>query len=207
GVAAVALTYVIVRPRFGPLAALSATALFATAPWAVLYSRKIWPQDLLPIVCVLLLGSLFRVLERTRSRAVLFVPVLLCLTFQLHFSAVALIVPTAGVVLYRARRVNWPALGAGVVIAALLLAPYAYHELTHRLEDVRLLATAGSSPTRASAVLTAFRWMVWLVGALGWGYMTGSSDDAFASYGGWQVTLGKVVSAPAAALLLGSALY
>src|SRR5262245_58005552 len=53
-VAAVALTYAVLRPRFGALAALAASALFATAPWAVLAGRKLWAQNLLPLVCVLL---------------------------------------------------------------------------------------------------------------------------------------------------------
>jgi uncharacterized membrane protein len=38
-VAAIALTYVVVRPRFGGAVALVTTAFFATAPWAVFYGR------------------------------------------------------------------------------------------------------------------------------------------------------------------------
>src|SRR5206468_10850527 len=75
-VVAVALTYVVLRPRFGALAALTAAALFATAPWAVLYGRKIWAQDALPVFTVSLLWSLFVVLERPRTRLVALVPVL-----------------------------------------------------------------------------------------------------------------------------------
>ena len=69
-VAAVILTYFVLRPRFGALVALGTTALFATAPWAVLYGRKLWGQSLLPIAAVLLLWSMFAVLERPRTRAV-----------------------------------------------------------------------------------------------------------------------------------------
>ena len=98
---AVGLTYVVLRPRFGALAAVAATTLFATAPWAALYSRKIWSQDVLPLLTVTLLWSLFLVLERRRSIAVFFVPVLLCLAFQLDFAALALVVPAAVVLLYR----------------------------------------------------------------------------------------------------------
>ena len=106
-VVAVALTYIVLRPRFGLLAALSASAYLATAPWAVLYGRKIWAQDALPIIDVLLLWCLLIVLERHRARAVLLVPVLVCLAFQLNFSALALVGPVAVVLAYRAREVDW----------------------------------------------------------------------------------------------------
>src|SRR5881398_1463606 len=46
-VVAIALTYVIVRPRFGGVVALVTAALFATGPWAVLYGRHLWQQDYL----------------------------------------------------------------------------------------------------------------------------------------------------------------
>ena len=72
-VAAVTLTYFVLRPRFGSLVALGAAALFATAPWAVLFGRKVWGQNVLPVVSVGLLWSLFAVLEHRRSRAVAFV--------------------------------------------------------------------------------------------------------------------------------------
>ena len=55
----VALTFIVIRPRFGAFAALSAAALFACSPWAVLYTRKIWAQDLLPVFLVMLLQVLF----------------------------------------------------------------------------------------------------------------------------------------------------
>jgi len=58
-VVAVALLYFVLRRRFGGLAALTAAALLATAPWAVLYGRKLWAQDFLPVVTVGLLWSLF----------------------------------------------------------------------------------------------------------------------------------------------------
>ena len=51
-VVAVALTYVVVRRRFGDTVALITTALFATAPWAVLYGRHLWQQDYLPLFTV-----------------------------------------------------------------------------------------------------------------------------------------------------------
>src|SRR5690242_15879945 len=115
-VIAIALTYVIVRPRFGGTVALVTTALFATAPWAVLYGRHLWQQDYLPIVTVGLLWSLFVVLERDRTRVALLVPLLFVTAFQLNLSSVALIIPIGALLAYRARDVNWGAVVVGTVI-------------------------------------------------------------------------------------------
>src|SRR5262245_6126572 len=119
-VVAVGLTYAIVRPRFGVLAAGTAALLLATAPWAVLAGRKIWAQNVLPLVAVGLLWMLFLVLERRRTRLVALVPILLCVAFQLNFSATVLVVPAAAVLAYRAREVAWPAVAAGVGGAVVL---------------------------------------------------------------------------------------
>ena len=58
-VVAVALCYGLSRKMFAPLgerawlAALIAALLFAVAPWAVIHSRKVWAQDLLPFFVML----------------------------------------------------------------------------------------------------------------------------------------------------------
>ena len=205
-VIAAALTYIVLRPRFGTLASLTATALFATAPWAVLYGRKIWAQDTLPIVCVALLWSLLVVLEKPRSRAVLLVPVFVCLAFQLNFSAIALLVPAVAVVLYRARELDWRALAVGVGVAALLLGPWLGHEAAHGFKDVGQLLTEGRGSRGANPIGSgsgrAIRQTLDILGAWNWNYELGGSHAAFAAQGGWAWTYARWASGVTAALLL-----
>jgi hypothetical protein len=209
-VTAVALTYVVLRPRFGSLVALTTAAYFATAPWAVLYGRKIWAQDALPIVDVLLLWCLLLALERQRSRAVLFVPVLFCLAFQLNFSAVALLVPVSVVLAYRIREVDWMWFLAGFGCASLLLAPWLAHEATHGFTDVgRLLSEGrgnrGSAPLGAGTV-EAMRQTIDLLGAWNWEYVVGQSRSGLVADAGWAWTWGRWASALTAALLVAGSL-
>ena len=204
-VIAIGLTYVVLRPRFGALAALGSAALFATAPWAVLFGRKTWAQDLLPIFTVLLLWCMFLVLERPRSRAVLLVPVLLCLVFQLNFSALALAVPCAILLLYRAREIHVLALVTGVGVAVLLLAPWLGHEATHGFEDARRVfgvgkGGAGSFPGTGTAY-AAWRTLR-VTGATGWDYVSGSSIGLVRSEMGAGWTLGMLASLASGLLLL-----
>src|SRR5262249_50091222 len=140
---AVALTYFVLRPRFGALAGLTAAALLATAPWAVLYGRKLWAQDFLPVVTIALLWSLFVVLERRPTRWVLLVPLLFSLAVELNFSALALVVPVVLVVLYRWGRLHWPAFFLGVVVSLVPLAPWLAHNARHHFRDVVKLAEEG----------------------------------------------------------------
>jgi 4-amino-4-deoxy-L-arabinose transferase-like glycosyltransferase len=204
-VIAVALTYVVLRPRFGAFVALAAAALFATSPWAVLYGRKIWAQDLLPVVTVSLLGSLFLVLERPRSRVVLLVPVLLCVTFQLSFSALALVVPASVLLAYRGRDVHWRAFAAGMGVAVLLLLPWLGHEARHGFEDVVDIVSTGRGGSGSSVVgagsIEAARQTARVLGAFGWHYLLGGSQTLFVTDAGWAWTLGRAASLLAVALL------
>jgi hypothetical protein len=195
----------VLRPRFGRFVALAASALFATAPWAVLYGRKIWPQDALPVFTASLLWVLFLVLERTRSRAALLVPPLLCICFQLNISALALVLPAGVLVAYRARDVNWRALGAGIGVAAVLLAPWLAHETTHGFKDAYGVLTEGRGNRGSSRIgsgsVRAIRETIHISGASHWDYVTGPSRTTFADDAGWAWRGSRIANALTAALL------
>jgi 4-amino-4-deoxy-L-arabinose transferase-like glycosyltransferase len=195
-VVAVVLLYFVLRRRFGGLAALTAAALLATAPWAVLYGRKLWAQDFLPIVTVGLLWSLFVLLERSRSRWVLLVPLLFSLAVQLNFSALALVVPVVVVVAYRWRHVHWPAFLIGIAVSLVLLGPWLAHNAKHRFTDFVKLAKegrgSGGSSTPGEGLVEAVRQTVHLASAEGWSFVTGASQKLFADEAGASWTLGRI---------------
>ncbi|HET8529328.1 MAG TPA: glycosyltransferase family 39 protein [Gaiellaceae bacterium] len=197
-VVAIALTYVVVRPRFGGMVALVASALFATAPWAVLYGRHLWQQDYLPVVTVLLLWSLFAVLERPRTRAAFLVPVLGSVAVQLNLSAVALAVPIVALLVYRARSVHRSALVLGVVAGLLLLAPWLAHNAKHGFHDFSLIADNGRGHGGAAGTGTieAIRQTVNLVSAEGWGFVVGSQHQP-----GAADTVGRIAGIATVVLL------
>ncbi|GIK65091.1 MAG: hypothetical protein BroJett018_28850 [Chloroflexota bacterium] len=126
-VLAVALTWRVARRYFGAEAALVAGCLYAVSPWAVIYSRKIWAQDMLPpFVLVTLLTGLLGLIEMNPKRWAQFwhLP-LLAITAQIHFAAVILApisLLMVGVGWRRIRREFW----FGLVGAVLLCMPFAY---------------------------------------------------------------------------------
>lgn len=143
-VLAVGMTFVLARRRFGEATAVAAALLFACAPWAVLYGRKLWAQDVLPPVCAALLWACVRFWERPNTRAVALLPVLLCALFQLHYSAVGMIAMSAVMLLTGLRRVHVRALVFGVFAAGLMLAPYLAFQVEHDYSDLRGLANMAS---------------------------------------------------------------
>jgi 4-amino-4-deoxy-L-arabinose transferase-like glycosyltransferase len=128
-VMAVGLTWWLARRCFGARAGLLAAALYAASPWGVIYSRKIWAQDLLPpFVLLTVITGLLGFVEgkggkgRWRYQVAHFA--LLALTVQIHLSALALIPLTVALLVVGRTRIDrrsW----LGVGLAALTLVPFA----------------------------------------------------------------------------------
>jgi 4-amino-4-deoxy-L-arabinose transferase-like glycosyltransferase len=183
-VIAIALAYLVLRPRFGRAVAFITIALFATAPWAVFFSRILFQQDLLPVVTVSLLWALFVVLERDRTRVALLVPVLFVVAISLNLSAVSLILPIGALLAYRARDVNWRAVIAGAAIGVLLLSTWLAHNVKHGFRDFNLVLNngRGHGGTAGTGTIEAIRRTIDLVSAEGWSFVTGAHHESGAAW-------------------------
>ena len=129
----VALLWLLARQFGGARIALIAGLLYAVNPWAILFSRKIWAQELhTPIVLfgllLLLHGFHQSRAERPRTRSValaqcLSLPVLL-FAFQFHFAALPLLVLAPAAVWNGRERIHFRALIAGLILSLLVISPY-----------------------------------------------------------------------------------
>jgi 4-amino-4-deoxy-L-arabinose transferase-like glycosyltransferase len=198
-VVAIALAYVVIRPRFGGAVALITAALFATAPWAVVFGRLLFQQDYLPVVTVSLLWTLFIVLERDRTRVALLVPVLFVIAISLNLSAVSLILPIGALIAYRARDVNWRAVIAGTAIGVVLLGSWLAHNAKHGFRDFSLILNngRGHGGTAGTGTVEAIRRTIDLVSAEGWSFVTGAHHQSGAAW-----TLGRAAGIVVIVLLV-----
>ena len=198
-VVAIALAYVVIRPRFGGRVALITIALFATAPWAVVFGRMLFQQDYLPVVTVSLLWSLFVVLERDRTRVALLVPVLFVIAISLNLSAVSLILPIGALIAYRARDVNWRAVIAGAAVGVVLLGSWLAHNAKHGFRDFSLIVNngRGDGGTAGTGTIEAVRRTIDLVSAEGWSFVTGAHHQSGAAW-----TLGRTAGIVVIVLLV-----
>jgi 4-amino-4-deoxy-L-arabinose transferase-like glycosyltransferase len=128
-VVAVWLCYVAGRRYFSTFVGLTSAGLFALSPWAIVYSRKIWAQDLIPICAALFLIALHEFLVKRRPRAVVWLILIVGIAIEFHFSAgvLALVTVAAFVMGRDVLRLRYVAIGLGAV--ALLYAPFLWHVL------------------------------------------------------------------------------
>lgn len=131
-VLAVALVWRLARRYLGAWPALLAALLYAASPWAVLYSRKIWAQNLLPpFVVVLVYTGLRGFLDAGPSTGL--APskgqyqvahlALLALTVQIHMAAVSLVPLTVVMLVVGRKRIDrrfW----IGAALGVLTLVPF-----------------------------------------------------------------------------------
>lgn len=184
-IVAVALVWRLTRRYFGPQAAVMAALLFATSPWAALYARKIWAQDLLPpFVLLTAFTGILGFLEGKRWAQLFHLP-LLALTVQIHFGAISW-VPISAVLILLGWR-NWSRwLWAGVALAVLLSLPYLYGLYDADLLSLSALreslsqSSEGTPPRERHFETTAFD-HAWLV-VSGRDIHALAGEDAFQDY-------------------------
>lgn len=122
-VIAVALTWRLARRYYGWRAAVVAGLLYAVSPWGILYSRKIWAQDLLPpFVVATVLTGLLGFGEGKRWARWVHWP-LLALTVQIHYAAFILIPLSLLMLALWHEQIRWRELALGLGLAALIAIP------------------------------------------------------------------------------------
>ena len=124
GLAAVVATWWIGRKYYGPLTGLVAAALFATAPWAVIYSRKIWAQDFVPVFATATMWAVHALILGKKPKAVFWVLCLPLCVIQIHYSGFALTATAVAILLLLRPKIDWRLAIAGVALAMALAVPY-----------------------------------------------------------------------------------
>jgi len=124
GTLAVAGVWWLARKAWGAWSGLSASLLFAASPYAVLYSRAIWSQDLLPPLAVLWAVAGVLGISKQKTWALVLHICLAGLASQVHYAGIALIPATIWLIIrYRLWR-RWQALLIGGTVAALCALPF-----------------------------------------------------------------------------------
>jgi 4-amino-4-deoxy-L-arabinose transferase-like glycosyltransferase len=120
----VVLLYLLARRWFGWQGAFAAGMIYAVSPWAVIYSRKIWAQNMHTpfILLALLLGDIgFR--EGRRWAQVLALPVLV-FGLQMHYAAWTLLPIVMWWLWTGRKRLSRGALIASIILAVLVMLPF-----------------------------------------------------------------------------------
>ncbi|MFC2052920.1 glycosyltransferase family 39 protein [Chloroflexota bacterium] len=173
----VVLCFVLVRRFVSRSAALVAAALYAVSPWQVLFSRKIWTQNLFPSFVLLFLLLLFESVYRKRPHLIIFALGLLAIIIQLHLSAIYLVPFTFLFFIWHRQNISLRYIGFGIALASLLFLPYIIDIIYSNFEAIRIAFDQASKPfvLRPRGITLPFQ----LVTTNGFEYSLGTSYEEF----------------------------
>lgn len=157
---AVLACYWLVRRYWGSMAAIASTLLFAVSPWAIMFSRKIWAQNLLPIFVMLWVIGLALSLVDRKPRFMWLALVALAVAVQIHLSALALIPATLIILIVFWRRISWKDLLIGAGLALLTAVPFLIYLSQQRTLISEGLAKAGGEVVGFSIDALKFAHMI-----------------------------------------------
>ena len=176
-VGAVLGCYLLTREYLGEKAGLIATLLFAVSPWAVFYSRKIWAQDLLPPFVGLFFAAVFSTIVKRKPRQLILVFLWLACLIQLHLSALAFIPLVVLLCLAFRSRISLIPLLAGLLVFALIFAPYIYYDATHDWINLRTFIEVSRGP--AAFDLKSAQYATQIISGQGYQALAGASFERF----------------------------
>ncbi|HET7091720.1 MAG TPA: hypothetical protein VFL17_24065 [Anaerolineae bacterium] len=128
-------------------AAFLATLLFAVAPWAVIHSRKIWAQNLLPPLALVWAWAGWLAFVRRRPRALIGHWLALAACIHVHYSGLWLLPVTLAWMIVFARRLKWRSALAAVALFAATFAPFVVADALNGAPNLnRLLLVAQGAP-------------------------------------------------------------
>lgn len=126
----VSVFFLLVKKYYGQLTAIFTSLLLAFSPWGVLFSRKIWAQDLIFLLLIPFFWLLHELILKKNTKVVLPLFMLLALLTQLHGSGLFLSVITVLIFLVFRVRVNLKKAGLGILIGLIPAIPYIIFQIS-----------------------------------------------------------------------------
>jgi hypothetical protein len=145
GLAAVVATWWIGRKYYGSVSGLVAAALFASGPWAVIYSRKIWAQDFVPVLATGTMWAAHSLILGKNPKAIFWLLCLPLCVIQIHYSGFALTASAIVIVVLLRPRIDWRFAVAGVAVAVMLALPYVIAQQKDGWVEWKRMSEEGSS--------------------------------------------------------------
>jgi hypothetical protein len=131
---AIAVFFLIVKKYYSLSIALISSILFALSPWAIIYSRKIWMQDLLIPFFIIIFFSVHKLI--IDKKTVYWIPYALSSLILIQLHQVSLIfVGILTIFLVKKVKVNLKYALLGLILGLLPLIPYLLYQLSNGCPD------------------------------------------------------------------------
>ncbi len=124
----VGIFFLFAKKYYGFMTALFASLILAFSPWGVIFSRKIWAQDLIFLFFIPFLWFLHEIILKKNKRFVFPMFVLLVLLIQLHGSGLFLLAITILILIVLRVKLNLKSAAAGILIGLISAIPYVFFQ-------------------------------------------------------------------------------
>lgn len=121
--------YLIVRKYFNQLTAIFTSLLLAFSPWAIIFSRKIWAQDLIFLFLIPLIGLIYELIFKKNNKVSFWIFLLLILLVQLHGSGLYFFITTIIIFLFYRVSLNYKAAILGILVGLIPVIPYVLFQI------------------------------------------------------------------------------
>lgn len=198
--------FLLVKRYYDLMTAFFASFLLAFSPWAVIFSRKIWAQDLINLLLIPILWLLHEIILKKNTKVFLPLFALLTLLIQLHGSGLFFAAVTVIVLLIFRVRVKFKQALAGILIGLIPILPYVFFQINSYPSCPDCEAFLKYQQSFRTFDLANFLRPFQIIGGLGFHFVLGKSyADLTAAYP--IVDLLKYVFATAILIILAGILF
>lgn len=132
---AIGIFFIFLKKYYGLIAALVTSLLMASAPWAVLYSRKIWAQDLIVPFFVLLFISVHKILIDKKKKYWFLYCLAGLLLLQIHQANMFFLLPLTVFLFLKKPVFSKRAAIVGLLLGFIPVIPFLFFQLQHGCPD------------------------------------------------------------------------
>lgn len=154
---AIVAFFIIVRRYYNQTIAFISASLIATAPWAILFSRKIWPQDFLFPLFIPFFLSIHKIIIDKDSRHWFLYALSSLILIQIHHSVFFFVLPlTLFMMLYKVK-INYKYLLFGTLIGLIPTLHFIFYQATSGCFDCKMFLVSGQRLSDQSNLLLFIR--------------------------------------------------
>ncbi|MDO8658055.1 MAG: glycosyltransferase family 39 protein, partial [Candidatus Levybacteria bacterium] len=140
----IGLLFVVIKKYYNQKLAIITSSLIALSPWSILFSRKIWPPDLVLPFAVAILYSLHKIVIEKKMKFWIILTASLIFLFQLDlaylfFSSILMVF-----LILSEKRINIKYIIIGFIIGITPLFPYINYQLKNSCPDCSIATTLGN---------------------------------------------------------------
>ncbi len=131
------ICYLLVKKFYSKRAAIIASAFYAVSPWQILFSRKIWAQDLLAFFSIVFLYFIFNAVYEKKKSHLIYALAALGVLIQIHLSALYFFPVAAIAIAVHYKELNKKYMLTGIMLFLLAFAPYLAFQIKNNFGDIK----------------------------------------------------------------------